>query len=606
MALLDPLVDVYLEVLEAIAAAGATWVQIDEPTLASDRSSPELAALTHAYRRLGEFATRPNIMVATYFGSVGDAMGPLADLPVEGIGLDFCAGPANLRLLRSVGGLGARSLFAGVVDGRNVWANDLDATLNLMDELSETAADLVVSTSCSLAHVPATIDAEDGLDPGVRSWLAFAQEKLTELAALGRGFNHGRDAIDQVLEANRDVMDTRRQSPLRRDPAVRARIAQLAPDGGRRPGTLEGRRNLQARTLGLPPIPTTTIGSFPQTSELRAARASWRAGRLDDDAYQSRLRAHVGRVIALQEDIGLDLLVHGEPERDDMVRHFAERLVGFALPESGWVQSYGSRCVRPPILIGDIWRPQAMTVAWTTYAASLTDRPVKAMLTGPVTMLRWSFVRDDQPPADTATQLALAIADEVTDLEAAGVRVIQIDEPGLREGLPLQAAQRNAYLAWATRAFQLAVAPAVEATQIHTHMCYADFRGVVDALGELDVDVISLEAARSGMAAITVLTQSCYAGGVGPGIYDVHSPLVPSIDELAALLRDAVGALGAGRVWANPDCGLKTRSYDEVVPALRHLVAAARRVREEQKPPHIAKAQLAPNTEPTARSSRGE
>jgi 5-methyltetrahydropteroyltriglutamate--homocysteine methyltransferase len=291
---------------------------------------------------------------------------------------------------------------------------------------------------------------------------------------------------------------------------------------------------------------------------------------------------HVGRVIALQEDIGLDLLVHGEPERDDMVRHFAERLVGFALPESGWVQSYGSRCVRPPILIGDIWRPQAMTVAWTTYAASLTDRPVKAMLTGPVTMLRWSFVRDDQPPADTAAQLALAIADEVTDLEAAGVRVIQIDEPGLREGLPLQAAERNTYLAWATRAFQLAVAPAGEATQIHTHMCYADFSDVVDALGELDVDVISLEAARSGMAAIRVLTQSCYAGGVGPGIYDVHSPLVPSIDELAALLRYAVGALGADRVWANPDCGLKTRSYDEVVPALRHLVAAARRVRDEE------------------------
>lgn len=580
MELLDPLVDTYLDVLGALAARGAAWVCFDEPALVEDRTADELAALRRAYGRLAESGDRPRIAVSTYFGQAGPAMPALVGLPVEGVGLDLCRGKENLALLRDAGGAGDKVLFAGVVDGRNVWSNDLAASLVLLDRLCDLAGEVVVSTSCSLMHVPLGMGAEAVLDDEVRPWLAFAEEKLDELAVLARGAGEGRDAVAEELAANQEAMDARRRSPRVVDTAVRRRSA-LTADDPRRPSTADERAILHRDRLRLPLLPTTTIGSFPQTPELRTARASWRAGRLDDTAYRRSLEAEVDRVVTLQEEIGLDVLVHGEPERDDMVRYFAGRLTGFVLPTDGWVQSYGSRCVRPPVLFGDVARPAPITLEWTSYAQSRATKPVKGMLTGPVTMLRWSFVRDDQPEADTAAQLALAIRDELVDLQAAGTAVIQVDEPALREGLPLRAEERPRYLAWATRAFRLVVSSADPATQVHTHMCYAQLGDIVDGLGELEVDVVSLEAARSGMALVADLDKASYRGGVGPGVYDVHAPRVPDVTEIETLLRRALEVLGPERLWVNPDCGLKTRRYDEVTPALSHMVAAARLLRAE-------------------------
>ena len=580
LTLLDRLVDAYLELLGTLAAAGARWVRLDEPALVEDRSPGELDALAHAYRRLGAASPRPQVAVSTYFGHVGEAMATLADLPVEGIGLDLCRGPENVGLLEGTGGIGERVLFAGVVDGRNVWVNDLDASLGLLERVGSYASEVVASTSCSLLHVPVSLGAETTLDPEVRPWLAFVEEKVAELAVLAEGAEHGPDRIAGELEANRAVRAARRASERVRDPAVRRALAE-APADPRRPGSPAERAAAQAARLALPSLPTTTIGSFPQTPELRAVRASWRAGKTTEVEYRRALEAEIDRVVALQEELGLDVLVHGEPERDDMVRYFASSLRGFVLPEAGWVQSYGSRCVRPPILFGDVDRPEPLTVTWTAYAATRTTRPMKAMLTGPVTMLSWSFVRDDLPRADVAAQLGLALAEEVADLQCTGIAVVQIDEPALREGLPLRRGERAEYLAWASRAFRLASSAAVSATQVHTHMCYAELADVVDVLAELDVDVASFEAARSAMALLPALGDAAYQGGVGPGVYDVHSPQVPSEGDMASLLHRAVGAVGYERLWVNPDCGLKTRGYAELTEALANMVAAARQVRAE-------------------------
>jgi 5-methyltetrahydropteroyltriglutamate--homocysteine methyltransferase len=599
MSLLDPLVDTYLEVLAELRGQGVAWVRLDEPSLVEERSVVELHALDRTYRRLSESRDRPNISIATYFGHVGAAMSILADLPVEGVGLDFCRGPQNLDLLRTAGGLLGKVLFAGVVDGRNVWANDLEASLDLLGQLDGLADEAVASTSCSLLHVPLSLGAErvpaaggapdhDALDHGalddeVRPWLSFAHEKLDELAVLARAAGRERSAVDaevlEALDANRAAQQARRESSRVVDDAVRRRVAEVGDADLRRSAPYLERAVAQHGELGLPLLPTTTIGSFPQTPELRTERAAWRAGQLDDDGYRRSLQAEIDRVVALQEEVGLDVLVHGEPERDDMVRYFADQLTGFVLPTEGWVQSYGSRCVRPAVLFGDVSRPRPMTVEWARYAQSLTAKPVKGMLTGPVTMLRWSFVRDDQPEADTAMQLALAIREELVDLQSAGTAVIQVDEPALREGLPLRAAERPAYLSWATRAFRLVTSAADSATQVHTHMCYAQLGDIVDALADLEIDVISLEAARAGMGLLDDLVGARYLGGVGPGVYDVHSPAVPDVDQIRVLLDRAVEAVGPDRLWVNPDCGLKTRRYDEVRPALRHMVAAAHQER---------------------------
>ena len=544
--------------------AGARWAQLDEPALAADRSPAELEALGRAYERLGSLDGRPKLLVSTYFGEIGDALPVLKASPVEAIGLDFVAGPGNREALGAAGGIGDKTLVAGVVDGRNVWRADMPAVLSLCASLLGLVAELTVSTSCSLLHLPLDLSAETSLAPEVAGRLAFARQKVDEVVMLGRW-----------LSGDRVILDPAPRAVGSANPEVRARLEALGDGRERSPYAV--RR--AAQEYGLPALPTTTIGSFPQTAEIRAARAGLRAGRLTADDYEALMRAEIDRVIELQEEIGLDVLVHGEPERNDMVQYFAEQLDGYAATDHGWVQSYGSRYVRPPILHGDVSRPRPMTVAWASYAQSRTSRPVKGMLTGPVTMLSWSFVRDDQPLAETARQVALAVRDEIADLEAAGIRIIQVDEPALRELLPLRRADREAYLAWAVGAFRLATSGAADATQIHTHMCYSEFGEIIDAIAGLDADVTTVEAARSRMEFIADLTAAGYARGIGPGVWDIHSPRVPDVAEMAEALSLAVGVIGPTRLWANPDCGLKTRGYAETEAALRNLVAAAKQVR---------------------------
>jgi 5-methyltetrahydropteroyltriglutamate--homocysteine methyltransferase len=508
----------------------------------------------------------------SYFGAIGDALPILAAAPIEAIGLDLVAGAGDLDRVAGAG-LTGKTLYAGLVDGRNVWRGDLTAALATAASLLGSVGGLVVGTSCSLQHVPLDLDDEPDLDPDLRGRLAFARQKVGEVVLLGRALREGRDAVQAELAASHAARSV--QAP--RDQRVRARLDSLE---GRSDRTDYGRRGAARNGAErLPALPTTTIGSFPQTTEIRRARAAHRAGKLDDAAYDARMREEIDRVIALQEDIGLDVLVHGEPERDDMVRYFAERLRGYAATREGWVQSYGTRCVRPPILYGDVSRPEPMTVGWTTYAQSRTSKPVKGMLTGPVTMLAWSFVRDDQPLADTARQVALALRDEVHDLEAAGIRHIQVDEPALREKLPLRRTDQRAFLDWATAAFRLATSGVADSTVIHSHMCYSEFGEIVDAIDDLDADVTSVEAARSRMELVDGLRAHGYRRGIGPGVYDIHSPRVPDVPEIEESLHRALAAVDPARLWVNPDCGLKTRGYPETEAALRNMVAAARKVR---------------------------
>ncbi len=580
--LLDEVLPLYTDLLARLRAAGAVEVQLDEPALVLDCPPEVLAAADRAYRTLTAPAGRPRLLVASYFDSLGDALGVLAGTDVDGFALDLTGpGAADLDRIADLGGLPGRRLVAGVVDGRNVWRTDLSAALRICEDLTGLAGHVDVGASCSLLHVPLDADLESAMDPRVRSWLAFAQQKLHELAVLARGLAEGRDAIAAELSADRAVIAARADSPLVRDPAVRARTAAVTPTDLGRTGDYDSRRGVQADRFDLPALPTTTIGSFPQTPTLRRDRADLRAGRIDAEAYTAAMRGEVARVIRDQTKLGLDVLVHGEPERNDMVQYFAEQLSGFVASEYGWVQSYGSRYVRPPILFGDVSRPAPMTVDWATYAQSLTPRPVKGMLTGPVTMLAWSFVRDDQPAGETARQVGLALRDEVADLEAAGIGIVQVDEPALRETLPLRTAARAGYLRWAVDAFRLATSGVADATQIHTHMCYAEFGDVLAAIAEMDADVISLEAARSEMAIVADLAGAHYPRDVGPGVWDIHSPVVPSADDIATRLRATIGALPAERVWVNPDCGLKTRRPDEVSASLANLVEATRRVRAE-------------------------
>lgn len=582
LTLLDRLLPVYAQVLADLRAAGAAWVQLDEPALVQDRTPAELNAAARAYRDLGGLTDRPKLLVASYFDRLGDALPVLAKAPVDGLALDF-TGPAaaNLDALAAVGGLPGKRLVAGVVDGRNIWVNDLEKSLTVLGTLLGLADRVDVATSCSLLHVPLDATLERDIDPQIRRWLAFARQKTAETAALAKGLALGRDAITAELAVNRAALSSRATSPITRDPAVRARAAAVTATDTRRAQAYPERSAAQRTHLRLPLLPTTTIGSFPQTAELRAARADLRAGRLDTAGYEERIRTEIRDVISFQEKTGLDVLVHGEPERNDMVQYFAERLTGYLATQHGWVQSYGTRYVRPPVLAGDISRPEPMTVRWTTYAQSLSDRPVKGMLTGPVTMLAWSFVRDDQPLGDTARQVALALRDEVDDLEANGTSVIQVDEPALRETLPLRAADHAAYLAWATEAFRLTTSGVRPETQIHTHMCYAEFGDIVQAIDDLDADVISLEAARSHMQVARELAGHGYPREAGPGVYDIHSPRVPGREEAAALLRTGLDAIPAERLWVNPDCGLKTRGWPETRVSLENLVAAARTVRGE-------------------------
>ena len=583
---LDDLLPVYAQLLAALRAAGAEWVQLDEPALVSESlpASPAVLAdaAARAYAVLGGATGRPAILVAAPYAQLSaEAWAALAAAPVEALALDLTRG----GLPAAVPGLASKTLVAGVVDGRNIWRGDLEGAWHTLVRLGELgAAAVAAGTSTSLQHVPHDVSDEPDLDARLATWLAFADQKTAQVATLAAGLAEGRAAIETALAEASAALADRRDAPGVRDGAVRDRAAALTADDFAR-GFYEDRVAAQDAALDLPVLPTTTIGSFPQTADIRRARARHAAGEISTAEYEGFLRDEIARVVDLQEEIGLDVLVHGEAERNDMVQYFAEHLDGFAVTRNGWVQSYGSRATRPSILWGDVARPAPITVAWSAFAQSLTRKPMKGMLTGPVTILAWSYVRDDQPLAETANQVALALRDEIADLEAAGIGVIQVDEPALRELLPLKRADQPAYLDWSVRSFRLSTAGAAEATQVHTHLCYSEFDVVIDAIAALDADVTSIEAARSRGEVIGDIAASGFTHGVGPGVYDIHSPRVPSVGEVTQLLERAVAELPVRRVWVNPDCGLKTRGYDETAASLRNMVAATQVVRESVEVP---------------------
>lgn len=574
---LDAVLGLYAVILGQLAHAGASWVQIDEPILVLDLDDRQRAALTRAYARLSRSGVK--LMLTTYFGGLEDNLAFAANLPVAGLHLDLVRAPEQLDAVVKVAPP-ALLLSLGVIDGRNVWRTDLPA---LLDRIAPVAAtrDLVLAPSCSLLHVPVDLALETGLDGEVTQWLAFAVQKIAELTTLKLALNDGRDSVADDLAASARAAVARTVSPRIHDPRVADRIAGTTAAMRQRDSDHPTRIAAQAAVLALPAFPTTTIGSFPQTAEVRHARAAHNRGTLDDAAYQQFLREETERAVRWQEEVGLDMLVHGEFERNDMVQYFGEQLAGFAFTVGGWVQSYGSRCVRPPILYGDVSRPAPMTVAWWRYAQGLTDRPMKGMLTGPVTILNWSFVRDDQPREASCRQIALAIRDEVADLEAAGCKAIQIDEAALREGLPLRRRDWDGYLDWAVDCFRLAAAGVADATQIHTHMCYSEFNDILPAIGAMDTDVISIETARSQMELLEGFAAYRYPSAIGPGVYDIHAPRVPGEAEMVALMRLAQAHLRPEQLWVNPDCGLKTRKWDEVKPAIAAMVAAARTLRAD-------------------------
>ncbi|WP_323015133.1 5-methyltetrahydropteroyltriglutamate--homocysteine S-methyltransferase [Devosia sp.] len=574
--LLDGLVPVYADLFARLAAEGAEWVQVDEPVLALDLSDGQKAAFETAYARLGKAG--PKVLLTTYFGALRDNTGLTTALPVAGLHIDLVRAPEQLDAVLSA--LPAdKILSVGVVDGRNIWRTDLDAALALVGRAWDSIGPdrLEIAPSCSLLHSPVDLDAETGLDAELKSWLAFARQKLDEVAALTLAMQQGRGAAKAAFEASAASIAAHKASARIHKPAVVARAAQsIALD---RASPFATRRQRQRARFGLPAYPTTTIGSFPQTREVREARAAFRKGVLDQAGYDAFLEAETEKAVRIQEELGLDVLVHGEFERNDMVEYFGEQLDGFAFTRNGWVQSYGSRCVKPPVIYGDVSRPAPMTLRWSSFAASLTDRPMKGMLTGPVTILQWSFVRVDQPRSQTCRQIGLAIRDEVLDLEKAGIGIIQIDEPALREGLPLRQADWGAYLRWAVDCFRLAASGVADDTQIHTHMCYAEFNDIMPAIAEMDADVISIETSRSDMELLEAFSTFNYPNEIGPGVWDIHSPRVPGQADMEALMRKAAEGIPADHLWVNPDCGLKTRAWPEVKASLAHLVATARALR---------------------------
>ena len=575
---LDDLLPLYTLLLARLDDAGADWVQFDEPGLVSESlgvpRAEVLEAAERAYDVLGRTTHRPSLFVAAPYGDLGDGLPVLARTPIEAIGLDLVRGTVP----HAAPGLETKTLVGGVIDGHNVWRGDLERAWSALDALRTLSPSVAVSTSTSLFHTPHDVDEETSLSHRLKSWLAFADQKVGQVATLARGLTSGRGAIAVELAEATAALDDRSSAPGVRDGAVRPRVEGLSPSDFARAEYSE-RRAAQEAALVLPLLPTTTIGSFPQTAEIRRSRSHFARGQIGLEDYVAAMQAEIRQVIRLQEEIGLDVLVHGEPERNDMVQYFAEHLDGFAVTEHGWVQSYGSRCTRPSILWGDVARPRAITVEWSAFAQGLTDKPVKGMLTGPVTILAWSFVRDDQPLGETANQVALALRDEIGDLESAGIRIIQVDEPALRELLPLRMAEQPAYLEWSVGAFRLATSGAAPQTQVHTHLCYSEFGTVIDAISRLDADVTSIEAARSKMEVVADIERSGFGRGIGPGVYDIHSPRIPGIHEVTELLERALSAIPNRQVWVNPDCGLKTRGYSEVTPSLHNLVSAARAAR---------------------------
>ncbi|RWE26279.1 5-methyltetrahydropteroyltriglutamate--homocysteine S-methyltransferase [Mesorhizobium sp.] len=581
LTLLPRLLPVYEQLLRRLKFSGADWVQIDEPALVLELNPNQRAALEFAYGQLSKAAPELKIMLATYFGPLGDNLETAISLPVAGLHLDLSRAPEQLE---TAGRLAPKDLVLslGLINGRNVWRANLTAILDRIKPIvAGWPLDRVeIAPSCSMLHVPMDLRMETALDANVRSWLAFAAQKTDELVILARALSQGRDAVAGELKASDEAASTRATSTKVHDPLVEGRIADINGDMKQRKSTFAERSRVQAGTLGLPPFPTTTIGSFPQTPQVRKARSAYAKGQLSYVDYETFLKKEIEAAIRWQEEIGLDVLVHGEFERNDMVQHFGEQLSGFAFTEHAWVQSYGSRYVRPPIIFGDVSRPNPMTVRWWQFAQSLTQKPVKGMLTGPVTILNWSFVRDDVPRSEVCRQIALAIRDEVTDLERSGARMIQIDEAAFREGLPLRKCDWKVYLDWSVECFRIASTGVKDSTQIHTHMCYSEFNEIIDAIAELDADVISIETSRSAMELLDAFTSSQYPNEIGPGVYDIHSPRVPEVAEISALLMLARERLSDGQLWVNPDCGLKTRNWEEIRPALANMVAAARALRE--------------------------
>jgi 5-methyltetrahydropteroyltriglutamate--homocysteine methyltransferase len=577
---LEDVLPVYTALLEKLAAAGASWVQLDEPALVVDQDAPEQeiqAAVARAYEVLTAAASRPQLFVSTPYGALNGQLGTLAATNIDALHIDVFKG--EVPSAAALAALGTKTLVAGVVDGHNIWRNDLQASAKKIAELQKSVTKLAISTSTSTQHVPHDVEEEAQLSEQLRSWLAFADQKAVEVVTLA-GLLTDAAAVQPAIDEATRVIASRAEAEGVRRADVRARTEALTPADFNR-SEYAVREAAQEAALHLPPLPTTTIGSFPQTSEIRSARARNNKGDLTNEQYEKLMKDEIKRVVELQEELGYDVLVHGEPERNDMVQYFAENLEGFDVTVHGWVQSYGSRCTRPSILWGDVTRSAPITVEWAKYAQSLTNKPMKGMLTGPVTILAWSFVRDDQPLGETANQVGLALRDEIADLEAAGIKIIQVDEPALRELLPLRKADQPAYLDWSVNSFRLATAGAADATQIHTHLCYSEFGVIIDAIDGLDADVTSIEAARSRMEVVHDLESHGFGRGVGPGVYDIHSPRVPGEQEVTELLSTAVKHVPSRQLWVNPDCGLKTRGYAETEASLRNLVAATRTVRAE-------------------------
>ena len=580
LALLDRLLPVYCEVLALLAAEGAEWVQLDEPIFALDLAESERVALLSAYTLLRARVPELRLLIASYFGELRENLATFARLPVDALHFDAVRAPHELDpLLETLPS--STILSVGVVDGRNVWRNDFSQSLGLLRKAVTMlgARRVWVAPSCSLLHAPVSLEHETQLDADLRRWLAFANEKLLEVVTLAQALGDP-DSVSDVLRDNAVAQMARRNSLRTQNDAIRARLRSISESDTQRTSPFPERKRLQQRRFNLPLFPTTVIGSFPQTTEVRAARARQKRGEWTETQYDQFIESEIRKAVDLQERIDLDVLAHGEFERNDMAEYFGEQLDGFAFTKNGWVQSYGTRCVKPPLLYGDVSRPRPMTVRWSQYAASLTRRPMKGMLTGPVTILQWSFVRDDEPREQTARQIALALRDEVRDLEAAGIGIIQIDEPAFREGLPLRHADHSTYLGWAVEAFHLASAGVRDETQIHTHMCYSEFNDIIESIAALDADVISIETSRSQMELLGAFVEFRYPADIGPGVWDIHSPRAPSVDEMENLLRKALVVLTPEQLWVNPDCGLKTRRWEEVVPALENLVQASRRLRQ--------------------------
>ena len=577
--LLPALLPVYNQILAKLAAQGVEWVQIDEPILSLELPQTWLDAFTRSYAGLDKSGVK--VLLAAYFGELQSNLAVAAQLPFDGLHIDAVRGAAEVdAVFQAVPA--DRVISVGIVEGRNIWRNDLRASLTLLARLQARYPQQIwIGSSCSLLHVPVDLAQEESLNKDITSWLAFAVQKVGEIAVLRLGLDKGAEAIGAVLSAADAARHSRKTSALIHRADVKARLAASSEADATRHQPYDVRARAQAKRLQLPVLPTTTIGSFPQTPAIRKARLAFRKGELSEADYNAAMKAEIAGCVAAQEDYGLDMLVHGEAERNDMVEYFAEFLDGYAFTSYGWVQSYGSRCVKPPVIFGDVRRRVPMTVAWSSYAQSLTDKPMKGMLTGPVTMLKWAFVRDDQPLSETCLQIAYALRDEVVDLEKAGIAAIQIDEPAIKECLPLRKAEWSSCLQWAVRAFRISASGVQDDTQIHTHMCYSEFNDIIDSIAALDADVITIETSRSAMELLDAFVDFRYPNEIGPGVYDIHSPNVPSVEQMVALMHKAAEQIPVQRLWINPDCGLKTRGWPEVEASLRNMVTAARQLRTE-------------------------